>query len=106
MNTSETASAESPVKSSESAIDYRAHEMTYAGFLHLLRWFVIHLGLLLVGLYFLMMQGNGLGGTLFIVLAVGAIGYGVVTIGRTADHAAEHPEDWHGAARDQGTEKN
>lgn len=100
MSINETENGLPDVEPSETARDYRQHEMTYAGFKHLLRWIIVHLGLMVIGLYFLMLQGNGTVGTLFILLAVGAMVYGVATIGSTADTIAEHPERWHGAVRD------
>lgn len=82
-----------------SVADYSQHERTYAGFTHLLRWVCAHLLLMLIGLYFLVIQNNPAAGTFFILIAIAAIVYGIVTIPSTEDKIAEHPERWHGAGK-------
>lgn len=61
------------------AMDYVAHERTYRRFLHVARWFVIHMLLLLPALYFLIVGGQPLVGTIFLVLAIIALGWGVIS---------------------------
>lgn len=58
--------------------DYPAHVHTYNRFLNLVKWFAIHLLLLTVGLYFLVMAANPVAGSMFILIAVAALVYGIV----------------------------
>jgi hypothetical protein len=66
------------------AMDYASHERTYRRFMHLLKWFVIHLALLLPALYFFIIAGQGVVGTLFLGLALAALGYGVISVPEAA----------------------
>jgi len=52
----------------EAALDYLPHEKTYATFLHVTKWFVVHLAFDLVGLYFMVIEHNLVAGLAFIVL--------------------------------------
>lgn len=61
------------------AMDYASHERTYRRFLHILRWVVAHMLLLLPALYFLVVGGQPLIGTMFLVLAIIALGWGVIS---------------------------
>lgn len=58
--------------------DFEAHVRTYNGFLNLLKWFCIHMAILLVGLYFVIIAGDPFVGTFLILLAVAALVYGLV----------------------------
>lgn len=71
-------------------MDFQHHVNTYNRFLHLTKWFVIHMAILAVALYFLIIEANGVGGSLFLVLAVGALVYGILSLpeGRAAAAAA------------------
>jgi len=69
-----------------SSADYAAHVRTYATFTHMTFWVGVHLALVLVGLYFTVIQGATMGGLFFILLGIVALGYGVVkTFSRTPD---------------------
>lgn len=59
--------------------DFSEHTGTYNGFVHLAMWFLIHIGLLLVGLYVMTLGGSASGGAVLIVVAVGALIYGIVS---------------------------
>lgn len=69
----------SEVRDIPPAMDYVGHERTYRRFLHILRWFVIHMLLLLPALYFLVVGGQPLVGTMFLFLAAMALGWGVIS---------------------------
>lgn len=52
-------------------MDYGAHVRTYNRFLHLVKWFIIHMCFLVPALYFMIIAGNGwFGATL---LAIGVV---------------------------------
>lgn len=80
-----------------SAVDYRSHQRQYGRFLHLIKWFVIHMALLLPALYFFLIGGQAVTGTAFLVLALVALGYGIIStpgVGRDLEAAIEsagHP---------------
>jgi uncharacterized protein (DUF58 family) len=59
-------------------MDYPAHIQTYNGFMNLLKWFTIHMVLLLVGLYFMIIANNAWTGAFFIVVAIVALVYGLM----------------------------
>lgn len=71
---------------SRGGMDFPHHVNTYNRFLHLTKWFVIHMAILVIALYFLIIQTNGVAGSLFLVLAVGALVYGILSLpeGRAA----------------------
>lgn len=58
--------------------DFESHVRTYNGFLNLLKWFVIHIALLLVGLYFIVIADQPAAGWTFIVIAVAALVFGLL----------------------------
>lgn len=60
--------------------DFPAHVRTYNGFLHLLKWFVVHLALLLPALFCFIVVGQPVAGAVLLVIAVVAFGYGVVSL--------------------------
>lgn len=62
------------------AMDYASHQRTFRRFIHLLKWFVVHMALLLPALYFFIIGGQAIAGTVFLILAVAALGYGIVTL--------------------------
>ena len=62
------------------AMDYRMHRGTYERFLHLVKWFVIHMAVLLPALYFFIVAGQPLVGTALLTLAIALLIYGIVTI--------------------------
>ncbi|MCD7058651.1 aa3-type cytochrome c oxidase subunit IV [Pelagibacterium xiamenense] len=64
--------------SSEARQAYAEHERTYRGFLALSKWFVIHVALILIGLYFVTIQGMLYLGGMFWLLALALMGYGLV----------------------------
>lgn len=59
--------------------DFDAHVRTYNGFLNLAKWFCIHMAILLVGLYFIIIAGDPYVGGVFVLLAIGALGYGMMS---------------------------
>lgn len=62
------------------AMDYASHQRTFLRFLHLLKWFVVHMALLLAALYFFIVGGQAIAGSVFLILAVVALGYGITTL--------------------------
>ena len=62
-------------------LDYAAHKRQYNRFVHLLKWFIIHFALLLPALYFYIIAGDAMTGTVLLVLALGAFVYGILSIG-------------------------
>lgn len=59
--------------------DLAEHRGTYNGFIHLAMWFLIHIGLLLAGLYTMTLGDSAAGGALLISVAVAALIYGIVS---------------------------
>ena len=56
------------------AMDYAAHNATYKGFMKLLKWSIIALGLTVVALYFFVIgQQPVVGAVLLLLIPVGAI---------------------------------
>jgi len=76
--------------------DFAEHERTFHGFMHLGRWFIAHLALLVLGLYSMVYGGSNLFGGFLVMLAVIAFGYGVVSTPAAAeklgDRAVEHED--------------
>jgi hypothetical protein len=60
-------------------MDYPAHILTYNRFLHLSKWFIIHFVILLPGLYFIVIGGAPMFGTVLLLGALVALGYGIFT---------------------------
>lgn len=79
-------------------MDYPAHQRQYNRFLHLTKWFVIHLAVLVLALYFLIIAGQGIFGTVLLLIAIGLLGYGIMSTGairhdiEAAVESAGHPE--------------
>lgn len=76
--------------------DFVSHVRQYNRFLHLLRWFIVHALLVLPALYFFLVGGNAIAGVIFLALAVGALGYGIIStpeVARDVGHAIEHKAD-------------
>lgn len=69
---------EEPTPAQRSA-DFSEHTGTYNGFVHLAMWFLIHIGLLLIGLYAMTLGGSASGGAVLIVAAIAALIYGIVS---------------------------
>jgi hypothetical protein len=75
------------------AMDYSSHQRQFYRFVHLMKWFVIHMAFLLPALYFYLIGGEPVVGTVFLALAVGALGYGILStpsIARDLGRALEH----------------
>jgi hypothetical protein len=72
-------SRRSPEAAIPPAMDYASHQRTFRRFIHLLKWFVVHLALLLPALYFLIVGGQPIIGTLFLILSAVALGYGIIS---------------------------
>lgn len=64
--------------------EYREHTRTYNGFLHLTKWFLIHIPLLLLGIYAMTLGGSMAGGVVLIVVGIAALVYGILTTPRSA----------------------
>lgn len=62
------------------AMDYAAHKRQYNRFVHLLKWFIIHMALLLTALYCFIIIGEAMTGAFFLVLALAAFVYGILTV--------------------------
>ncbi len=82
--------AEQTATSHTSPTEYRRHQKTYYGFLHMLRWFLVHAALILAGLFIGFGQGAVFAGWLFIGMGVAALLYGVATTSSAADRALRH----------------
>lgn len=67
---------------SANAGDYEEHRKTYAGFQHMVWWFLAHIALVLAGLYFIVVQHAPIGGGILIAAGVITLGWGVVRLGR------------------------
>jgi hypothetical protein len=77
-------------------MDYASHQRQFDRFIHVLKWFVIHALIMLPGLYFLIVGGQPVVGTLFVILAVAALGYGIFTtstVARDVRRAVDHRRD-------------
>src|SRR3954467_10503962 len=59
---------------------FREHVNTYNGFLHLLKWFVLHICVLVVALYFFIIQANAGAGGVLLALSIGALVYGIISV--------------------------
>ncbi|HEY4201111.1 MAG TPA: aa3-type cytochrome c oxidase subunit IV [Devosiaceae bacterium] len=65
--------------------DFAEHEKTYHGVLHLVKWVIVHLALLIVGLYFIIFGNAGPFGTFLIMASAVALAYGVISTPRVAE---------------------
>lgn len=61
------------------APEFAEHARTYAGFVHILTWFAVHMLLLLGGLYVMTLGGSVAGGLLIMAFAVGILVYGLLS---------------------------
>lgn len=68
--------------------DFAEHEKTFHGFMHLGRWFIVHLALLILGLYAMVFGGAGVFGGFLILLALIALGYGIISTPEAAEKEA------------------
>jgi len=64
--------------------EFASHQRQYDRFLHLAKWFVVHLGLLLFALYLLIIAGQAVAGSVLLALAIGALGYGIFSTPQVA----------------------
>jgi hypothetical protein len=78
------------------AMDYASHLRQFHRFVHLLKWFVIHLAFLLAALYFFLIGGQPIIGAVSLAIAVGMLGYGILStpqiardIGRALENQPE-----------------
>lgn len=69
--------------------EFETHDRTYHGFGHMLLWFVIHMALILLGLFALGIVGTPSGGVTLILIGIAALGYGIFSTPRAAARAAE-----------------
>lgn len=83
---------------------YTARSRTYRGFVHMIKWFVIHSALILFGLLLFRYQEGASGGFTFIAAGVAALAYGIGTTSRAAakrspaSGPAEEPRPYRQAA--------
>jgi hypothetical protein len=63
---------------SSPGMDLPAHVRTFNAVMGLAKWFVAHLALILVALYFFAIAGNSLAGTFFLLCAVALFIFGVL----------------------------
>ncbi|WP_332715908.1 aa3-type cytochrome c oxidase subunit IV [Pelagibacterium mangrovi] len=63
--------------------EYAEHTRTYNGFVHLAKWFLIHMALLLGGIYVATLGGSVVGGVAIIVIAFAALIYGIISTAST-----------------------
>lgn len=61
------------------AMDYAMHRRTYERFLHVTKWFVIHLVAMLPALYFFIVGGQPLVGLALLAVAIGLLVYGIAS---------------------------
>jgi hypothetical protein len=69
--------------------DFAEHERTFHGFMHIGRWFVAHLALLILGLYAMVYGGSTEFGAFLILLAAIALVYGIISTPEAAEIEAE-----------------
>lgn len=69
------------IRNEPPAMDYRSHQRQYERFLHLTKWFVIHAVFLMPALYFFIIVGQGVAGTIFLLIALGTLAYGIISTG-------------------------
>lgn len=82
--------AAASTEKTSSGMEFVEHEKTYAGFLHLLKWFIIHLALDVVALYFLVIQASAGVGAVLLLVAFVALGYGIARTPSARRHAESH----------------
>jgi hypothetical protein len=61
------------------AMDYASHARQYYRVIHLVKWFVLHALLILPALFFMLVGGQPVTGAIFLAVAFGALGYGILT---------------------------
>lgn len=76
---------------SEDIADYRDHARTYYAFLHLLRWIVAHLFIVLAAVYCFGVANQPLLGTAILILAFAVAIFGIVTTPSAAHHQVGEP---------------
>lgn len=72
-----------------SVTEYHHHEETYYGFLHLAKWFIGHVILLVLALYFVVMQHALAFGIFLVLIALVVLGVGIATAPRAAHEGAD-----------------
>jgi len=75
--------------------DFVTHEKTYYSVLHLVKWSVVNLALILPALAFAFILHSIFLGAVFLVLALVALVYGVASISRTARESVGRYEAHH-----------
>jgi hypothetical protein len=60
------------------SMDYASHIGTYNRFLNLLKWFIVHMFFLAPALYFMIVAGNSIAGSILLLLAVVVLVYGLM----------------------------
>ena len=75
---------------------FASHQRQFDRFLHLTRWFAIHMLLLLLALYCFIVAGATVAGSLFLALSLAALGYGIYStpqVARDVEAAVSHDVD-------------
>jgi hypothetical protein len=75
------------------AMDYASHVRQFHRFIHLVKWFVVHMAFLLAALYFFLIGGQPIIGTVLLAIAVGALGYGILSTPQIARDFGRALED-------------
>lgn len=76
--------------------EFASHKRQYHRFLHLTKWFVIHMAALLSALYFFIITGQSVPGSILLVLSIGALAYGIFStpqVARDVGAAVAHDID-------------
>ena len=60
------------------SMDYVSHTRTYNRFLNLVKWFIVHMLLLILALYSFIIAGNSIAGLVLLFLAIGVLIYGLL----------------------------
>ncbi len=71
-----------------SETEFYHHEETYYGFLHLAKWFIGHVLLLVTALYFVVMHQALAFGIFLVLVALVVLGIGIATAPRAAHEGA------------------
>jgi hypothetical protein len=74
-------------------MDYPSHIRTWNRFIHMGKWFILHLIFIGISLYFFLVASQHLAGIVFLAIAVFLLGYGIVTLGRVGPEPHPDPEN-------------
>ena len=60
-----------------SGMDYESHVQTYNRFVHLVKWFMIHMAFVVVALYFFIIEHNGIAGAVVLLAGIAVLLFGL-----------------------------